>query len=163
MRCQDLLSATCSLMSPGNDHLTGMFWRFISILLKNLSFLPVLEKIVSCVLEEFVSSSWAWLEVDLMEKGVMLGVIRRGGEGYIHPDVCLVSGSGLWTQVMANQSMQKSLPTLVSLALLPQPFSWGGEEWKDSRDLWSLPMFPLTMGSNRGGSTGCLSLLAKSG
>lgn len=98
----------------------------------------------------FVNSSWVWLEVDdLMEKGVVSGVLRRGGGGHVHLNVYCVSGGGSQAQVVANQGTQKSLPALGSLALLPGPFSWGEEEWKDSRDMWSLLTSPLTVGSNR--------------
>jgi len=112
----------------------------------------------------FVNSFWVWLEVNyLMEQGAVSAVLRRGGEGHVHLNVCYVSGDGSWAELVANQGTQKSLPALGSLALLAGPVSWEEEEWQDSRDLWSLFTSALTVGNNWCRSAGPLSLLAKSG
>lgn len=124
--------------------------------MKHLHFISGCTRLVRC--------SWVWLELDfLMEKGVVPSVLRRGGEGHVHLKVCCVSGGGSQAQVAANQGMQKSFSALGNLALLPGPFSWGGDKWKDSRELWSLLSSLLAVGSNRGRSRGPCSLMAKSG
>jgi len=65
-----------------------------------------------------------WLEVNyLMEQGAVSAVLRRGGEGHVHLNVCYVSGDGSWAELVANQGTQKSLPALGSLALLAGPVS----------------------------------------
>lgn len=123
------------------------------------SFLEHLHLVSKCI--GFVNSSWVWLQGK--KKWVLSRVLRRGGKGYVHLNDCCVSGCGAQAQAVTNQGMQKCLPVLVSLSLLPGPFSQEEEKWKNPRDLWSPVTSLFTVGSNRDRSAGLLSLPAKCG